>query len=734
MIRTAWLTGMLVAAFAWTLAAAEPSLQVLEEDGDGLLYNHMMEIMRRQFAERREDLQTALVSVEKAEQRRRRQRAEFRQMLGEFPEPTPLNPQVTGTIDREGYRIERVVYESRPCHHVTANLYVPDGDGPFPGVLVPCGHSRNGKASAAYQAACIRMVRQGLIVLIFDPISQGERHQIAVLPPPNAKVGSPRPSPTVEHILVHPGALLVGRNTGHYILWDGIRSMDYLAGRPEVDAKRLGMSGNSGGGTMTTWQMAIDDRIVAAAPSCFITTLQRIYEELGPSDGEQQFPDMGLKGLDHADFLMMRAPRPTMILAARQDFFPFDGTLQAYDEAKRFFAVYGKADHVGLFVHDDKHGWSRPRRMAAERFMRRWLLDQQEPIASEADFEQEVLPDGQLQVTKTGQVIEEYSNEITVPQITLKKARELASARERFWGTGDRAAHIAKVRELLALDRAKGIVQTELLGEVSENGYTIKMLLIRRDGFPIPALLFTPDKSEPDAMPALLVDSRGMAQAAEAAGGPLQLRLAAGRVVLAVDVRGYGETRDTKSRAYNDEFRNTRLAHHIGQPLLGQRVADVLAAVQVLGEVCERRDAPVELVAAGRMAPVALHAAFLDRRIAALECHGGIRSWIDDVLAKADQPNLMAYSVPNALKWYDLPDLQQAVARDIQVRAHESITGRFGRAAATAACVRLHRRISNMSASPSFATLSSPRQNRPCIASRALSLMGDGSMQSPPEP
>ena len=115
------------------------------------------------------------------------------------------------------------------------------------------------------------------------------------------------------------------------------------------------------------------------------------------------------------------------------------GVRGVYDEAKRFFAVYGKADHVGLFVHDDKHGWSRPRRMAAERFMRRWLLDQQEPIASEADFEQEVLPDGQLQVTKTGQVIEEYSNEITVPQITLKKARELASARERFWGRSAKA-------------------------------------------------------------------------------------------------------------------------------------------------------------------------------------------------------------------------------------------------------------------------------------------------------
>jgi dienelactone hydrolase len=649
-LRIAGATLLLAMLFAAVAAGADDVRKVLERDGNGLLYEQMMQVMRQQYAERRDDFEASLVSVEKAEQRRLRQRGQFLDMLGPFPERTPLNAKVAGTIERDGYRIERVSYESRPGHRVTANLYVPDGDGPFPGVLVSCGHSANGKAMAAYQAACIRMVREGLVVLIFDPISQGERHQVLDLSPHG----------TTEHTLLHIGAVLVGLNTGNYRTWDAIRSLDYLAERPEVDARRLGMTGNSGGGTMTTWVMAIDDRVAVAAPSCFITTQQAVFEQLGPSDGEQQFPRQGLYGIERADFLMMRVPKPTKILAAERDYFPIAGARQVYDETKRFFAVYGHADRVAMFSYDDGHGWSQPRRQAAELWMRRWLLDQENPQPSPQDFTLQALSDATLQVTQSGQVLREHGDEVTVPQWNLARAKSLAADRRRFWSQSDEATRTARIRELLGLGQMAGTVEFERRGANEREGYRVERLLIQRDGFPLPALLFVPDKVRDGGSAALVIDSRGKDQAAEEAEGPVLSRVMQGRIVLSVDLRGFGETRDAQinPKYRNDAFRIAMLAMHIGQPLLGQRVADVAAALQVLGRNDIAGDRPVELVAVDRAVPVALHAAFLDPRIRELELHGGIRSWVDDVVARPTQPNLMEHAVPGALCWYDLPDLR----------------------------------------------------------------------------
>src|SRR5207248_9320368 len=91
---------------------------------------------------------------------------------------------------------------------------------------------------------------------------------------------------TSEHTMAGVGALLVGGSTATYRIWDGLRSLDYLAGRPEVDAKRLGCTGNSGGGTLTAYLMVLDDRLVAAAPSCYITSLERLFATIGPQDAD----------------------------------------------------------------------------------------------------------------------------------------------------------------------------------------------------------------------------------------------------------------------------------------------------------------------------------------------------------------------------------------------------------------------------------------------------------------
>ncbi len=233
--------------------AASVRLEVLGRDGSDLLHDFLMREVRRQYAGRGKDVDGSVRSMEALIARQKRLRERYREMLGELPEKTPLNAMVTGTVEGDGYRIEKVIYESRPRHRVTANLYVPTtGDRPWPGVLVACGHSENAKAWDKYQAVSALMAKNGLVALCYDPICQGERHQL---------LEAPRHG-TTTHTLLNVGSLFVGRSVVGYEAWDGVRSIDYLLSRPEVDGgKPVGMTGTSGGGTQTVFLMALDDRI-----------------------------------------------------------------------------------------------------------------------------------------------------------------------------------------------------------------------------------------------------------------------------------------------------------------------------------------------------------------------------------------------------------------------------------------------------------------------------------------
>jgi len=635
-------------------AALADDLTVLDGTNDSLLHDYMMKHVNGQYEARRGALEAALESREKILQRRKRLRNDFREMIGPLPEKTPLNAKVVGHIACDGYRIEKVIYESRPGHHVTANLYMPtEGKPPYPGVLVPCGHSTNGKAATAYQSASILLARNGLVALIFDPISQGERLQL---------LDAPR-NGTTTHTLLGLGALLVGVNTGNYRLWDGIRSLDYLAGRPEVDPELLGCTGNSGGGTMTTWLMAADDRIEVAAPSCFVTSLERMLAIRPPPDGEQLWPGQGARGIEHTDFITMRAPKPTRILAAEKDFFPFDGTQQAYREAADVYGVLGEPEHVDLFSYDDGHGFSQPRRQAAVQWMRRWFLDDPSEIVEPEHTLQE---DADLQVTRTGQVARDYDAEITVQSLNLQRARLLAASRKAFWTENDKQACLAELRRLIGFRPGLAKATVTAKGVLQRDGYRIEKLVFRRkDELPVPALLFVPNEAQVKLPATLYVDGRGKAVDA-GSDGPIEKLVRERRIVLSIDVRGYGETADDPKKSpgkyFNVEHRTAALAIHIGRTLIGQRVEDVVAALDVLAARDDVDPRRIELVGVDRAGPVALHAAALDPRFASVVVKSEIRSWIDDVVAKPLEPNLFGHVVPGALEKYDLPDLEKAIA------------------------------------------------------------------------
>jgi len=664
--KIGWLAALLSAAVVSAGAAdvrAGENLNVLAQGADKLLHGYLMRQMRGQYERRARQVQAALKSPAALRARQERLRRGYREIIGELPPKTPLNAKVVGVIRCEGYRIERVVYASRPRHRVTANLYVPTtGKGPFPGVAVACGHSANGKAYASYQSVGILMALNGLVALVYDPICQGERHQL-----PKA----PRHG-TTTHTLLDVGSLLVGRSVVGYEAWDGMRSIDYLLSRPEVDrSKPVGMTGSSGGGTQTTFLMALDDRIGPAAPGCYLMRQQRKFETIGPADGCQHLPGEGALGIDQIDYAVMRAPKPTLILAAEKDFFEFKSTKDAAAEVVRTFAVLGKADRAGLFSYNDKHSFSKPRRQAAVQWMRRWILGDPRPVV---EPKLTVQPDKALWITKTGQVVSQFKDEVTVAAMNLDRGRELAAARERFWKGGDRKACLAQVRRLIGLRERRGKPAVAYKGTIKRGGYHIQKLILQPEGeVPVAGLLFVPVVAKGELIlpgtvegwhaATLFVDGRGKAKEA-GAGGAVEKLVKAGRIVLSIDVRGFGETADRGSnrKYHNTEHRTARLAIHIGRPLLGQRVEDVLAAADVLAgrdDVDPRR---IDLVGVGAAGPVALHAAALDGRFAAVELRGAIRSWVGDVLTKPLGRDLMGYIVPGALLKYDLPDLVRAVA------------------------------------------------------------------------
>src|SRR5579883_643282 len=171
------------------------------------------------------------------EARNRFVRQKFIEMIGGFPERTPLEPKIVKVIERDGYRVENLMFQSRPNLWVTGNLYVPtSGSGPRPAIISPCGHYPLARMIPTYQLAYQSLARAGFIVLAYDPPGQGERRYYWN---PDTDV-SEVSSPTYEHSMPGQLLLLMGTSLTAYMVWDGMRAVDYLLTRPEVDGKRIG--------------------------------------------------------------------------------------------------------------------------------------------------------------------------------------------------------------------------------------------------------------------------------------------------------------------------------------------------------------------------------------------------------------------------------------------------------------------------------------------------------------
>ncbi len=653
------LLAVLTAVCPSTADAAEPAedLSVLTREAGGaapgeLLHAWLMQKVHA-AADRRDAEFEKLQTPDQIAAYQQRMRQFFLDQIGGLPERTPLNAQVTGSEHRDGYRVEKVIFESQPKHFVTAILYLPEGQPPFPGVLVPCGHSANGKARDLYQRAPILIAKSGMAALCFDPIDQGERHQLLD--------GAGKPiiaASTMGHNMAGVGATLLGRNTATYRICDGIRAIDYLCSRPEIDPERIGCTGISGGGTMTSYLMALDDRIQAAAPGCYLTSFRRLLDTIGPQDAEQTIFGQVAFGLDHADYVLMRAAKPTLMMTATSDYFDITGAWSSFRQTKRCYGYLGYPERVDMVEVAGEHGFPAAMRIAAARWMRRWLLHIDDAV-TESDFP--VAKDEDVWCTPRGEVML-LDGARSVYDLNMELETRLAQDRRRFWQETEKSKALAEVRRISGIRQLADLPNPQVtpVGRIQRNGCRIEKIVLQPESaIPLPALLFIPDAPAKDAC--LYVHADGK-QAHAAPDGPIEKLVRQGRTVLAPDLSGIGETTPTGKHSYGSylppDWRESTLAYLLGTSLLGLRAEEILLCARYLSTTeSGAATRPVHLVSVGRTGPVALHAAALESQLfATVTLSGSLVSW-SNVVRTPQSKNQFVNLVHGALRVYDLPDL-----------------------------------------------------------------------------
>jgi dienelactone hydrolase len=587
-------------------------------------------------------------------------RQKIRRSFGPFPERTPLNARVTGKLERDAYTVEKVIFESRPNFLVTANLYIPSGKkGPFPGIVGSCGHSTAGKAEPAYQSFAQGLARMGYVVLIFDPIGQGERLQYFHQDPKS------RPRPGVgEHLHAGNQQFLVGEFFGSWRAWDGIRALDYLLSRPEVDRTHVGITGNSGGGTMTTWLCGIDQRWTMAAPGCFVTTFRRNLENELPADTEQCPPRVLALHLDHDDFLAALAPRPVIILAKEKDFFDVRGSVEAYQRLKRLYALLGAADNVKLFVGPTGHGYSQENREAMYAWFNRATGVSDATMEPKLTIEREET----LWCTPRGQVADLKSR--TVFSFTQDKARALTAQRPKLSDPELKQALTA----LLKLPERKDVPDYRILRAVGNRKYakpyaTTYAIETERGVF---ALVYRLSEERLDARPPKEAARTILYVAHHSSDSELRDEPLIGELLkdepqvtfYTCDVRGIGESRpDTCGTnqfltPYGSDYFYAIHSIMLDAPYVGQKTFDVL---RVLDWLKGHGHKEIHLVGKGwGSLPVTFATLLTDAAVVQVTLKNALTSFGAIAESESYAWPLSAF-VPGVLARFDLPDCYRAL-------------------------------------------------------------------------
>lgn len=363
-------------------------------------------------------------TVEELKAYNQEMRAKFIEGIGGLIEvDAPLNAEIIRKEDCGEFHMETIMFQSRPGTYVPATMYIPKGiELPAPAILFVCGHSDNGRMYKEYQIVCRTLVKAGFIVFAMDPTGQGERSNFY-----DPKTGEYLINRTVsDHDGCGVPATATGKFLQSYFLCDEMRAVDYMLTRPEIDPKRIGVTGNSGGGTQTTAMMICDDRIAAAAPGTFVTNRREYMYSGQAQDSEQIWPGITDFGFDHVNAFMIFAPRPAAILATTYDFFPIEGARETLETAKRFYGMYGKEDNVRICEDAYTHCYTAKLAVKATEFFTEVLMGQKITVSND---DIEVFPEEKMYATKSGNIMGEIEDAQNIPDNVRAFAAKLREER-----------------------------------------------------------------------------------------------------------------------------------------------------------------------------------------------------------------------------------------------------------------------------------------------------------------
>lgn len=541
-----WIVAVGVASVKADDAPPAEAFHVLPQvspDGPNItpLLKYQTEIAWRQDEQRRKRWETIRTETDLlGVQRELRER--LLKMLGGLPtEKTPLHSRITGRIQMEGFHIEKLIFESLPGVFVTALVYVPDDKIKLhPGILVPSGHSANGKVH--YQALCQRLVLHGYVVISWDPVGQGERSQFW-----DAKKHKSRYNLIcAEHAVMGNLAYLAGTNLARWEVWDGIRAVDYLLSRNDVDADRINITGTSGGGFQTATIAALDSRIKVAAPSCYITALaMRVYNRIfkdPDSDPEQDLYGMISDGVGHPGLLLMMYPRPVFVAAATLDFFPIEGTHKTFREAAELYAKFGYANRIEMHEGYHGHEYSLENQERAIEFLDHFNgvpLRRGLPSVKELD-------DKTLQCTQSGQVMLDYENARSLMDLIRDYYSEHQSGSspklaELYYSDSHPAIDAWRILPYDGTSPSADEIRWEHLGTSKFEGIDVERYLLHHSQYLELPLLYIHNAAEAQRKFLLWLSESGKPSTED--WPEIKKFVAAGYGIIGVDPRGLGETR-----------------------------------------------------------------------------------------------------------------------------------------------------------------------------------------------
>jgi hypothetical protein len=639
------------ASFVTPLAAQQPAAPRPDTSGRPALIQFLDNLAADQTAARRETI-AKILTLAAAKARQEQARATMLRLIGPLPPKTPLHPQILGETPLPGIRVQKILFDSQPNFHVTALMYLPDPlpNEKLPAILMAPGHGATGKTGDFAFAAAF--ARAGFAVLSYDPIGQGERLQY---PDPADRSKSLAQRPTGEHGEAGLQPVLIGESVAKYFLFDGIRAIDYLQTRSEIDPTRIGAFGCSGGGADTALLGAIDTRLAAIGTACYLTSMDTLLPSIGPQDGEQSTPGWLVNGLDFPDYVELAAPRPYAIIATESDMFPFAGALTTEAESRRFYSLFpwsssraaegstvGPADTGNLvFIHGPGgHGNLRPIFPQILGFFEKSLGVPQ----TTSEVLKETPPPATFQVTETGQVATSYAHSATVYSLNLAHARNGIPHTLHSVSPEQFRDLIRKVTAVQAFPNSPPPPAT---------GSTGRFTLATDAGIHTPVEFFPAGGKGPARL--ILRDSLDSITPEERAA--YEQSAASGTGILVVCPRPSPPgTEELKANVLGPFYLLGLRAELVGRTLLGLRLDDVLQATDFLAAQPSVDPRQLSAEASGHLALVLLHAAALDKRLAHVTLNSlppSFASVLVDPLPKDLPQDVLPGVIPN----YDIPDL-----------------------------------------------------------------------------